>query len=121
MTEAGTITHWLEQEPEAPFYAVIFISRKSANNEAYQEMDEHLMSEVRGQPGFLGYSSQGTDGAGIFISYWKDEDSIDNWRKHGDHLQAKRMASERWYDYFHSMICRVKSSHVFIRETADKL
>lgn len=115
------ITHWREGQPEAPFYAVIFISRKSANLQGYQAMDDHLMEEVQNQEGYLGYSSQGTATSGIFISYWKDQASIDIWRKHTDHKVAKREASLRWYDYFHSMICKVENSHLFARELADKL
>lgn len=52
MTEAATITHWLQQEPETPFYAVIFISRNSSRLEGYQAMDEHLMNEGKLSPAF---------------------------------------------------------------------
>lgn len=115
------ITHWRDKEPQAPYYAVIFISHRSEDLEGYQEMDDHLMKEVQDEPGFLGYSSQGTSQGGIFISYWKDQSSIQHWRRHADHLEAKRQASARWYDYFHSMICKVESSHLFIRDLANKL
>jgi heme-degrading monooxygenase HmoA len=121
MADQSIISHWRDSEPEAPYYAVIFISRKSAELDGYQEMDEHLMKEVQSQDGYLGYSSQGTTSGGIFISYWKDQASIDIWRKHSDHKVAKREAAARWYDYFHSMICKVESSHMFVREIANKL
>mgnify|MGYP006287905531 CR=1 FL=1 len=115
------ITHWEEQAPEAPFYAVIFISKKSRELEGYQEADESLMAEARQQAGYLGYSSLGREDEGIFISYWRDKSSIEQWRAHGDHLVAKANGRKKWYDYYHSMICRVESSRVFQKEISRLL
>ena len=121
MSDQADITHWKAGVPEAPFYAVIFISRKGSKLEGYQELDDLLMTEAHNQPGFLGYSSKGTPDSGIFISYWKDMESIDLWRQHQEHQYAKTQAYARWYDYLHSMICKVESSHLFVRELAEKL
>ena len=112
------ITHWKERAPEAPFYAVIFISRKSKNLEGYEEMDDSLMRQVYDVPGFLGYSSKGTADEGIFISYWKDRDSIGKWRINADHKKAKTMAFEKWYDEMQTLICKVESYRSFIRDLA---
>lgn len=107
-------THWISGDPpEAPFKAVIFISEKSDQLEGYQEMDDHLMDEVRSMPGFLGYSSQGDGTRSIFISYWKDDTSIAAWRDRRDHLSAKTWAKKGWYRYYHSMVCEVNSSVIF--------
>lgn len=97
-----------DRPPTAPFYAVIFISIKSKNLEAYAETDNRMMELAQQQPGYLGYSS--TDG--IFISYWENRDSIDAWRINPEHGEAKARASQ-WYDYYHSMVTKVESSKVF--------
>lgn len=115
MTDHAGISHWKSGEPQIPFYAVIFISAKSDELDGYEAMDEHLMKEAWNQPGFLGYSSRGSLESGIFISYWQDESSIDNWRRHLDHQKAKQEAYARWYDYLHTMICKVESSKIFSR------
>lgn len=115
------ITHWRDQAPEAPYYAVIFISKKSNQLKGYQEMDELMMKEAHQQAGFLGYSSQGSAEGGIFISYWRDLESIDQWRHHAEHQQAKAKAYDQWYSYFHSMICKVESSQLFIRDLQEQL
>lgn len=105
-------THWYKSPPQLPYFAVIFVSERSEDDEGYQEMDELMMAEALKQPGFLGYSSAGEGRGGIFISYWRDQESIDQWRKHSGHLQAKANA-KRWYYYFHSLICEVKSQQEF--------
>ncbi len=110
------LTTWKnDSPPEAPYFAVIFISRKGPQLDGYQETDERMMAEAQKQPGYLGYSSvSGSDG-GIFISYWQNQESIDNWRRHSGHREAKGNARS-WYDYYHSMICEVKSSKIFEKQ-----
>ncbi len=105
------LTHWQDSPPEAPFYAVIFISQKSQDLEGYSEMDEKMMTMAQEQEGYLGYSSASTAAGGIFISYWRDEESIAKWRADREHGEAKSQAS-KWYAYYHSMIARVESSKV---------
>ncbi len=106
------LTNWKSEPPQPPFYAVIFISRKSENLQGYEEMDNRMMELAAQQPGYLGYSSVSKPDGGIFISYWKDEASIANWRNNMQHGEAKAQA-KTWYAYYHSMITRVESSHIF--------
>tara|TARA_R110000850_G_scaffold227065_2_gene352211 strand:+ start:1122 stop:1472 length:351 start_codon:yes stop_codon:yes gene_type:complete len=113
------ITTWKNnQAPKPPFYAVIFISRKSENLEGYEEMDAHMMELAQQQPGYLGYSSVSKPEGGIFISYWRDEASIKNWRINLQHGEAKANA-QKWYSYYHSMISKVESSHIFEASLSD--
>jgi heme-degrading monooxygenase HmoA len=98
--------------PKAPFYAVIFISRKSENLEGYATTDEAMMQLAQQQEGYLGYTSESSADGGVFISYWQSEKHIAIWRKDEAHKEAKSKA-QQWYRYYHSMICKVESSHVF--------
>jgi heme-degrading monooxygenase HmoA len=110
------ITCWKNNcPPGVPYYAVIFISKKGEDLEGYEEMDDFLMELAHKQKGFLGYSSASKADEGIFISYWKDKQSIDLWCKEATHLQAKEKGYEKWYDYVHSLICKVEASHIFER------
>jgi heme-degrading monooxygenase HmoA len=104
------ISHWKANAPQAPYYAVIFISKKSSELEGYPEMDERMMQLVQEQDGYLGYSSKGDEKEGIFISYWRDQESIAKWRANLEHGSAKTGA-KTWYAYYHSMICKVESSN----------
>lgn len=111
------LTQWKKGvAPEVPYYAVIFISKKGDNLEGYEEMDNFLMDLAHKQNGFLGYSSASKQQEGIFISYWKDKESIDVWRNEATHKDAKSRAYKEWYDYLHSLICKVESSHIFERQ-----
>ncbi|WP_417590808.1 antibiotic biosynthesis monooxygenase family protein [Owenweeksia hongkongensis] len=106
-------TTWKNQTPPtAPFYAVIFISRKGENLEGYEEMDVRMMELAQQQEGYLGYSSVSKPDGGIFISYWQDEESIQKWRIDSRHGEAKGKAKD-WYAYYHSMISKVESSYIF--------
>jgi heme-degrading monooxygenase HmoA len=83
--------------------------------ENYKETDERIMKLAMEQDGFLGYESAGDLEAGIFISYWDNMDSIQNWRNNTDHILAKKSGIDKWYDRFLSQICKVEHSHHFVR------
>ena len=108
----ASITNWKSEAPTAPFYAVIFISKKSESLEGYEEMDTRMMELAQQQDGYLGYSSVSKPEGGIFISYWKDQETIQKWRVNAEHGSAKSKARQ-WYSYYHSMISKVESSQIF--------
>lgn len=79
--------------------------------EGYAEMDDLTLKLAQETDGFLGYESHKADGRGSFISYWRDLESIDRWRKNSTHLKAKAEGKKRWYKYYHAMIAKVESAH----------
>lgn len=103
---------WINNEiPKTPYYAVIFVSTRSNDLEGYSEMDQKTTELACAQEGFLGYENIKNGADGIFISYWRDLESIDNWRKHPIHLEAKQEGKSRWYSRYLSQICKVESAH----------
>ena len=96
--------------PEPPYYASIFHYWLGEDLEGYPEMDEITMQLAQNTDGYLGYESHKSDGRGSFISYWRDMDAIDRWRKNSTHIQAKSEGKKRWYKYYHSMIAKVESA-----------
>lgn len=102
---------WKKPLPQKDYYAVIFASTKSDNLEGYKEMDELTLNLAQEQPGFLGYESVNNNNTGIFISYWENMDSINNWRKNSTHLLAKAQA-EKWYKRYLSQICLVEATRL---------
>lgn len=97
--------------PSPPYYASIFHYLLSDDLEGYPEMDEITFQLATQTEGFLGYESHNSQGRGSFISYWKDLDAIDTWRKNTTHLEAKTEGQRRWYTYYHAMIAKVESAH----------
>jgi len=82
--------HWnTPTPPEAPFFASIFNYYLSDDLDAYAEYDEKTLDLVKTMPGYLGYESMKHEDRGMFISYWKDMDSIKAWGLHPLHLEAK--------------------------------
>ncbi len=98
-------------QPEAPYYANIFNYFLSDDLDGYQEMDEITLDLVYKIDGFLGYESHKSDGRGSFISYWRNKESIDEWRKDLIHQKAKFEGMRRWYKYYHSILVKVESAH----------
>lgn len=97
--------------PTPPYYASIFNYQIGEDLDGYSEMDEETLKLAQQTEGYLGYESHKANGRGSFISYWKDLDSIDTWRKNATHIQAKAEGKKRWYKYYHSMIAKVESVH----------
>ncbi len=97
--------------PPPPYYAVIFTSRLNEEHEGYQETGEKMLALALKQPGCLGAeSSRDTEGFGITVSYWKDKASISAWKEHPEHVPARKMGREKWYEHFELRIALVESA-----------
>ena len=95
--------------PEPPYYAVIFSSRRTAIDEGYGAMSEHMVALASRQPGFLGVeSARGADGAGITVSYWTSLEAIAAWKAHAEHRVAQSMGRQKWYSSFETRVARVE-------------
>ena len=98
--------------PPAPYYAVIFTSVKSDDPEGYSEMAELMHTLAVQQPGFLGVESAQEE-VGITVSYWKDPESIRQWKQHTDHLIAQKQGRKQWYSRYKTRICLVERDYEF--------
>ncbi|GAB5556002.1 MAG: antibiotic biosynthesis monooxygenase [Schleiferiaceae bacterium] len=98
---------------EAPYYAVIFSSKAGSNREGYQEVDDKTLELAMTMPGYLGHESKSENGEGVFISYWKDLESIAHWRKNEFHQTAIQGGKSGWYAWYHSQVCKVERQQFF--------
>jgi heme-degrading monooxygenase HmoA len=103
--------------PAPPYYAVVFSSCRTREDAAgYAAAAERMSKLAREMPGYLGMESvRGSDGMGITVSYWTDEDAIRAWQRHAEHLPVQRLGRERWYEWFELRVCKVERSHAFER------
>ena len=53
-----------------------FVYEKSSNLDGYEDMDKKTLEEVKKIDGYLGHEVFGDGHRNIFLSYWRDEDSI---------------------------------------------
>ena len=109
----------IAQLPVPPYYAVIFIARRTLVDDGYNETATRMESLAHNQPGFLGIESieQG-DGLELTISYWKDEQSIFDWKHNLEHLDAQRQGREKWYEGLEIRVARVERAYGFKKSSA---
>lgn len=98
------------------YYAVIFSSERSDDDEGYAETDARMMELAAAQPGFLGIESVHEGNAGISISYWESETAIRDWKQQVEHLEAQRNGRERWYRSYRVRVARVEREYGFGQE-----
>lgn len=98
------------------YFAVIFTSQRSlSGHDIYDITADRMILLAQRQPGFLGVESVGgDDGIGITVSYWVDFDAIANWRQHAEHLAAKALGRQEFYDWYRIRIAEVVSERSFI-------
>lgn len=97
---------------QPPYYAVIFTSVATENNEGYSEMAEVMETLAQQQEGYLGIESARNE-IGITVSYWKDLESIRNWKQNMDHLEAQRKGRASWYQSYTVRIALVEREYSF--------
>lgn len=102
-----------DSTPKPPYYVVTFASQRTDSDpEEYDAVGEKLDSLARQQPGFLGVeSTRDAQGFGITLPYWKDRQSIINWKKNADHLVAQLLGKTKFYKNFTTRIAKVERAY----------
>lgn len=104
--------------PEAPYYAVIFTSLRTAGDHGYNAMAERMATLAALQPGYLGVESA-REGVGITVSYWRDLESIRAWKTQAEHLVAQQTGRSDWYARYTTRICKVERDYTFSRPVVE--
>jgi len=98
--------------PQPPYLAVIFTSLRRQEDDGYAEMAQAMETLAARQDGYLGHeSAHGSDGFGITVSYWRDEDAVSAWKKNTRHEIAQKLGHERWYEAFNVRIAKVERAY----------
>jgi heme-degrading monooxygenase HmoA len=95
-----------------PYYAVIFTSKLTKNDEGYSEMAQKMEDLAKKQNGFLGIESVRED-VGITVSYWESLEAIKTWKQNSEHLIAQQKGREQWYSWYNTRICKVEREYDF--------
>lgn len=95
--------------PRPPYYAVIFTSFRSEEDNGYADAARHVLEIARQQPGFLGYESARQD-MGISVSYWESLEAIQAWREHPEHRKVQQREAE-WYRESRIRVCKVERDY----------
>ncbi|ESU22416.1 antibiotic biosynthesis monooxygenase [Flavobacterium enshiense DK69] len=104
----------IAKTPEPPYYAVIFTSERSEVEEGYSQTADRMVELASQQPGFLGVESARNE-IGITVSYWKDLESIKNWKMDAEHTIAREKGRIDWYNEFKVRIAKVERDYDFTK------
>ncbi len=103
----------LASTPEPPYYAVIFSTTTTQDNDGYAEAAARMVELATRMPGFLGIDSAREHGFGITVSYWESEDAIANWKTDAEHTVVRETGRERWYEAYELRVARVERAYGF--------
>lgn len=102
----------IAKTPQPPYYAVIFTSERTEIEQGYAETADRMVELANEQPGFLGVESARNE-IGITVSYWKDLESIKNWKMNAEHTIARETGRSDWYKAFKVRIAQVERDYDF--------
>ena len=94
------------------YYAVIFTSIRTENDNGYSAMAEKMETLARLQPGFMGVESARND-IGITVSYWESLEAIRSWKTNIDHLVAQEKGRSKWYKNYKVRIAKIEREYDF--------
>jgi heme-degrading monooxygenase HmoA len=94
------------------YYAVIFTSTRTENEEGYAEMAEKMENLAKQQPGFISVESARNE-IGITVSYWESLEAIKSWKANLDHLDAQQKGRSSWYKNYKVRIAKVEREYGF--------
>ncbi|NUO40911.1 MAG: antibiotic biosynthesis monooxygenase [Streptomyces sp.] len=102
--------------PEPPYYLAVFSAVRTQDQSGFGETNARMEDLVRNIPGFLGMDhAQTPGGLGITVGYFRDADSLAQWRTHAEHRAAQRRGRAEWYENYTLHVAKVERSHGFTR------
>lgn len=105
----------IAQTPAPPYYVVVFTIVLSSELDGYEDMGGKMVELAAQQPGFLGME-YGTGETELTISYWESLESISQWRHVAEHVIARDLGREKWFQSFKVRIAKVERDYEFNKE-----
>lgn len=102
------------EKSDSKIYAVIFKSkRQDANSELYYQHNDLLDEKIKSLPGYIKHSGlrHPETREGVTIAYFNSLDAIDNWRKDGEHMDAKKHAKSEFYENYSVEVTEVLDAY----------
>lgn len=103
---------------------LIVLFRSELTGEAgddYAQWADEMLEHARRQPGFVDFTQYTgkTNGERLTVVRWKDEETLEAWRRDRKHVAAKELGRERWYASYAIEIAKVFHTSSFDRLAAD--
>ena len=104
----------ITKTPPPPYVCAVFTSIRTDIDEGYEKMNDNLFKEIYTISGYLGNESfRDKNGFGINVSYWKDINSLKNWRDNQLHIKAQTFGKTKWYKEYKLRISKVQRDYEF--------
>ncbi|RDI21640.1 antibiotic biosynthesis monooxygenase family protein [Lentzea flaviverrucosa] len=101
---------------EPPYYAVVFTTVRTQEQNGYPETNARMEELVQDVPGYLGMDhAQNPGGLGITVAYFRDADALTQWRTNAEHRAAQNRGRAEWYQNYTLHVAKVERSHTFKR------
>lgn len=99
---------------------VLFRSRLSPTaGQDYSDTAAAMLAAAKTMPGFVDFKSfKAEDGERLSVVRWTDLESMESWRTHAGHMEAKRLGRASWYAEYHIEIAEVRQTRDFVRGQA---
>jgi len=101
---------------------LIILFRSKLTSQAgddYEAMNAEMESLVRQNPGFIDVKSyKAEDGERLTVVWWRDEESLREWRQQVRHRAAQKTGREKWYQYYKMEVASVTRESAFERQEA---
>jgi len=108
--------------PPPPYYAVTTVTElgPAFDAEAYMKLGVELYPRASEDDGFLGLEAFFDGGASIAVSYWRDLEAVERWRRDPRHEAAKARAKSEWFGATITRVSRVEADYGFNLEGAGR-
>jgi heme-degrading monooxygenase HmoA len=96
---------------------VLFRSKLTPEaGEDYNTMSEEMHSLVRANPGFVDVKHfKAEDGERLTVVWFKDEESLREWRMLPRHREAQSTGRKKWYEYYKMEVATIERVTSFER------
>ena len=96
---------------------ILFRSKLTpAAGEDYQGMNARMEQLARAAPGFIDVKSfTAADGERLTLVWWRDHESLRQWREDPRHRVAQETGRQRWYQYYTMEVADVVRESRFVR------
>ena len=107
-----------QNQENKPSLVILFRSKLTAQaGEDYQAMNAEMEALVRQNPGFVDVKSYtAADGERLTVVWWRDEESLAEWRNQMRHREAQNIGRQKWYEYYDMDVATITRSRSFARK-----
>ena len=74
----------------------------------YRRMDDETLAVAMAMDGYLGHEFASSEDGTVFMSYWRDDESVSAWAQNPLHRNAKAQGKAEWYASYRTVICTVE-------------